>query len=106
MTPEDVERAVGILLEQRATYVDVTRPVQNGDFVVINYTGTCDGKPITETAPTARGLTEKQEFWVHVAEGSFIPGFTEQLVGERRRAKSGRSRCRTRWTSCRRSWPG
>ena len=81
VTPEDVERAVGILLEQRATYVDVTHPVQNGDFVVINYTGTCDGKPITETAPTARGLTEKKEFWVHVAEGSFIPGFTEQLVG-------------------------
>jgi trigger factor len=81
VTPEDVERAVGILLEQRATYVDVARPVQNGDFVVINYTGTCDGKPITETAPTARGLTEKKDFWVHVAEGSFIPGFTEQLVG-------------------------
>jgi trigger factor len=81
VTPEDVERAVGILLEQRATYVDVAHPVQNGDFVVINYTGTCDGKPITETAPTARGLTEKKEFWVHVAEGSFIPGFTEQLVG-------------------------
>ena len=81
VTPEDVERAVGILLEERATYVDVAHPVQNGDFVVINYTGTCDGKPITETAPTARGLTEKKEFWVHVAEGSFIPGFTEQLVG-------------------------
>jgi trigger factor len=81
VTPEDVERAVGILLEQRVTYVDVARPVQTGDFVVVNYQGTCDGKPITEIAPTARGLTEKKDFWVHVAEGSFIPGFTEQLVG-------------------------
>jgi len=81
VTPEDVERAVGILLEQRVTYVDVARPVATGDFVVVNYQGTCDGKPITEIAPTARGLTEKKEFWLHVAEGSFIPGFTEQLVG-------------------------
>jgi trigger factor len=81
VTPEDVERAVEILIEKRATYVDVARPVQSEDFVVVNYTGTCDGKPITEIAPTARGLTEKKDFWVHIAEGSFIPGFTEQLVG-------------------------
>jgi trigger factor len=81
VTPEDVERALNILLEQRATYVDVARPVQTGDYVVVNYQGTCDGKPITEIAPTARGLTEKKDFWMHVAEGSFIPGFTEQLVG-------------------------
>jgi trigger factor len=81
VTPEDVERAVGILLEERATYVDLARPVQSGDYVVISYTGTCDGKAITEIAPTARGLTEKKGFWVHIAEGSFIPGFTEQLVG-------------------------
>jgi trigger factor len=81
VTPEDIERAIGILLEQRATYVDVARPVQSGDYVVVNYQGTCDGKPITEIAATARGLTEKKDFWLHVAEGSFIPGFTEQLVG-------------------------
>ena len=81
VTPEDIERAVGILQEQRVTYLDVEREVQSGDFVVVNYTGTCDGKPITEIAPTARGLTEKKDFWVHVGEDSFIPGFTEQLVG-------------------------
>ena len=81
VTEEDIERALNVLREQRATYLDVARPVQEGDFVVVNYTGTCDGKPITETAPTARGLTEKKDFWLHVAKDSFIPGFTEQLVG-------------------------
>ena len=70
-----------LLREQRATYIDVARPVQEGDFVVVNYSGTCDGKPITETAPTARGLTEKKDFWLHVADKSFIPGFTGQLIG-------------------------
>jgi len=81
VTDTDVERALERLREERAAYNDVTRPVQPDDFVVVNYTGTCDDKPITETAPTARGLTEKQNFWVHIKEGSFIPGFTEQLVG-------------------------
>ena len=81
VTEDDMERALNVLREQRATYLDVARPVQAGDFVVVNYTGACDGKPITETAPTARGLTEKKDFWLHVAKDSFIPGFTEQLIG-------------------------
>lgn len=81
VTDDDIERALGVLREQRAVYTDVARPVQDGDFVVVNYTGTSEGKPITEIAPAARGLAEKKEFWVHVAKDSFIPGFTEQLVG-------------------------
>ena len=81
VTDDDIERAVGVLREQRAVYTDVARPVQDGDFVVVNYTGTSEGKPITDIAPTARGLGEKKEFWLHVAADSFIPGFTEQLVG-------------------------
>jgi len=81
VTDDDIERALGVLREQRAIYTDMARPVQDGDFVVVNYTGTSEGKPITEIAPTARGLGEKKEFWLHVAKDSFIPGFTEQLVG-------------------------
>ena len=81
VTEADVEKALGVLREQQASYKDVTRPVQNGDFVVVNYTGTSEGKPLSEFAPTARGLTEQKNFWLHIAAGSFIPGFTEQLIG-------------------------
>jgi trigger factor len=59
----------------------VARELKTGDVAVINYTGTCEGKPITETAPTARGLTEKKNFWVNVDATSFIPGFGQQLEG-------------------------
>ena len=55
---------------------------------MVNYTGTCDGKPITETAPTAKGLTEQKNFWVDVAPDAFIPGFADQLIG----AKAGDKR--------------
>jgi trigger factor len=48
---------------------------------VVNYTGTCEGKVITELAPTAKGLTEQKNFWVETTEGTFIPGFAAQLIG-------------------------
>lgn len=84
----DVAQALDMLRDQRATFVDVARPVQTGDFVVINYQGTCDGKPITDLVPAAGRLTMEQNFWVHIQPGQFIPGFTEQLLG----AVSGESR--------------
>ena len=55
---------------------------------MVNYTGTCDGKPITEIAPTAKGLTEQKNFWVDVGPETFIPGFADQLIG----AKAGDKR--------------
>jgi trigger factor len=85
VTDEDVERAVNSLREQHASFTDVARPAQADDFVVVNYTGACDGKPITDLAPAARGLTEQKNFWMHVTPDHFIPGFTAQLVG----AKAG-----------------
>jgi trigger factor len=77
----DVERALGTLREQRSTYKDVARTVQDGDFVVVNYSATTDGKPLTDIAPTARGLTQQNNFWLQIKADSFIPGFTEQLIG-------------------------
>jgi trigger factor len=81
VTDADVEKALNVLREKQASYTDVTRPAQNGDFVVVNYKATTDGKPLTDLAPTARGLTEQTNFWLHIEPNSFIPGFTEQLVG-------------------------
>src|SRR5262249_30240521 len=42
VTEEDIERALQVLREQRAIYTDVEREVKEGDFAVVNYTGTCD----------------------------------------------------------------
>ncbi len=81
----DIDRALKLLCDRQATYTKVERAVQDNDFVVINYTGTCEGKPLTDLAPTARSLTEQKGFWVHVQKEGFIPGFAEQLVG----AKAG-----------------
>jgi trigger factor len=85
VTEADVEKALNLLREQRATYEKRERPLQTGDIAVVNYQGTCDGRPITEIAPTAKGLTEQKDFWVQTQPDSFIPGFAAQLLG----AKAG-----------------
>ena len=60
----------------------------DGDVAVVNYTGTSDGQPLTNLAPTAKGLTEQKGFWIEIKPGAFIPGFSEQLTG----AKAGEQR--------------
>ena len=88
VTEDDVERALTLLREQRVTFKAVERSLATGDMAVVNYTGTCEGKPIVEIAPTAKGLTEQKNFWVEAKPGSFIPGFADQLMG----AKAGDKR--------------
>jgi trigger factor len=88
VSDKDVENALNTLREQQVSFKTVERPLQNGDIAVVNYAGTCEGKPITEIAPTAQGLTEKKAFWVEIQPNSFIPGFADQLIG----AKAGDKR--------------
>jgi trigger factor len=82
VTQEDIERALNALREPQTSFKAAERAVQTGDIVVVNYSGSCEGKPITEIAPTAKGLTEQKNFWIDVPSNSFIPGFADQLVGD------------------------
>ncbi len=88
VTDDDVLRALETLRTQQTNFQTVTRPAKSGDVAVVNFTGTCDGKPITDIAPTAKGLTEQQNFWVELQPDSFIPGFANQLAD----AKAGDKR--------------
>ncbi len=88
VTDADVERALKMLAQQHVKFETVARELRLGDIAMVNYTGACDGKPITDTAPTAKGLTEQKKFWVDTAPGGFIPGFADHLIG----AKAGDKR--------------
>jgi trigger factor len=88
VTDDDVTKAIDMLREQKADFKNVERPLANGDIAVVNYTGTSDGKPLTEIAPAAKGITQQQGFWVEMKPDSFIPGFADQLLG----AKAGDQR--------------
>lgn len=88
VTTEDLDQALEALRSQQAEFKKVERPLQLGDIAVVNYTGTCEGKPITDLAPVARGLTEQKNFWVEIKPDAFLPKFPDQLVG----AKPGEKR--------------
>ena len=74
VTDEDVEAELKKLQERNSRMVEVTdRPAQDGDTVVIDYSGSVDGVKFPG------GTAEKQN--LVLGSGSFIPGFEEQVVG-------------------------
>jgi len=81
VTDADIDNAINMLRDRVGDFKTQERALQKGDFAVVNYKGSSEGKPLTEIAPTAKGLTEQKAFWVEVKENSFIPGFADQLIG-------------------------
>ena len=74
VSDSEVERQLKRLQEQTPRRVPVTdRPAQNGDEVVLDYAGYCDGVQFEG------GTAEKQS--LTLGSGMFIPGFEEQVVG-------------------------
>lgn len=80
---EEVQEQLTKLRESCAKYEDAKEgdAVKDGDFVQIDYTGTIDGKPITELAPDAKFLSAGTGFWTQVAEGRFVPEVLDALKG-------------------------
>lgn len=77
---EQVDAEVERLREALASLEPVEREAQNGDFLVLDYTGYIDDEPFQ--GGEGRGQT------VELGAGRLIPGFEDQLVG----AKPGEER--------------
>ena len=73
VTPEEIQRQLVRLRQQNPRIAVITdRPTENGDEVVLDYAGFCDGVQFPG------GTAEKQT--LVLGSGSFIPGFEEQLL--------------------------
>ena len=73
VTDAEIDRQIERMQQQNPRIADVTdRPAQNGDEVVLDYAGFCDGEQF------AGGTAENQT--LVLGSGMFIPGFEEQLV--------------------------
>ena len=81
----EIDAALERLRDQSADFVDVPeRGLQIGDFAVIDFEGSSDGKPISEIAPQAsKNLHGSKKFWLHLAPDNFLPKFCEQMVGQK-----------------------
>ena len=73
VTGEEIERQLQRLQQQtpRIALIE-NRPTQNGDEIVLNYAGFCQGEQF------AGGTAENQT--LVLGSGTFIPGFEEQLL--------------------------
>ena len=73
VTGEEVDRNLHRLMQQNPRIAEVTdRPTEQGDEVVLDYAGFCDGEQF------AGGTAQNQT--LVLGSGMFIPGFEEQLL--------------------------
>jgi trigger factor len=74
---------INVLLERMAEFADVKdRPLQMGDYAVLDYDATVGGRPLAESCPEAPSTMKGGEgLWVVMAEDSLWPGFCAGLVG-------------------------
>lgn len=70
---ERVDEAIENLRKQMAKRTATNKPIKKGDEVRFDFEGTREGKPVEGAAAQNHTLT--------VGEGTFIPGFEENLIG-------------------------
>ena len=74
VSEEDVDAEIRREQEKNSRLVEVTdRPVEDGDTLILDYSGAVDGVPFDG------GTAENQT--LVIGSHSFIPGFEEQLIG-------------------------
>jgi trigger factor len=75
VTDIDMEKRINDIRKTFATMEEIaeTRPAQKGDFVVIDFTGTFEGKTPQEL--------KADNYFLEIGSKRFIPGFEEQLIG-------------------------
>ncbi len=80
---EEVDTQLQALRERFADFKDVEgREAKEGDFAVIDYSSTVEGKPTDEFLGKPAGyLSSREGHWVKVDEKAFLPGFALQLAG-------------------------
>lgn len=80
---EDIDAELQNVRNRFADYTDITdRPLQAGDFAVIDYASQVDGKPLEEAVGQSVGyLAGSEDYWLKMEEDSLLPGFSQALEG-------------------------
>ena len=73
VTDEDVDKEIANMADRNSRMVEVERPAQDGDTVLIDYAGFVGDDQFEG------GTAER--YPLKIGSGTFIPGFEEQLVG-------------------------
>ncbi len=75
VTDEEIDNEINMVRERNSREIEITdRAAENGDNVIIDYSGSVDGVLFDG------GTAEKQPLLL--GSGQFIPGFEEQVIGK------------------------
>ena len=74
VTAKAVNDEIAQIQNRQARFVDVERPAQKGDFVVIDFVGRAGGKEFEGG--------KAEDYRLELGSNTFIPGFEDQLVGQ------------------------
>jgi trigger factor len=80
----NVDKGIDYLREQMSEFADVdpVRAAAMEDFIIVDYTGTLDGKPVDQVVPKAgKIISGNEEFWIRMTGEAFFPGFSSQMIG-------------------------
>ncbi len=74
--PEEIDRQIALMQKQLAELrpISETRPVREGDYVIIDYEGFKDGEPFAETQKT-------ENHTLKIGQGSMTDEFDRQIIG-------------------------
>lgn len=82
VTDANVDQSLAELQNRFAEFNDVKRKLKDGDFAVVDFTATTDGKPVSEAIGKPAGFLDGREgHWVKIEKDSFMPGFGSGLKG-------------------------
>jgi trigger factor len=83
ITDAELDVQLQNLRERLAEFEDVTgRALQDDDIAIVDFTTTLDGQPLTDAiGEKGQYLAKRENHWLPVKEGAFLPGYAMQLVG-------------------------
>jgi trigger factor len=82
VTDEELDSSLTELQQRFAEFNDVERELTDGDFAVVDFTATSDGKPVADVIGKPAGFLEgREDHWTKIEDDSFMPGFGSGLKG-------------------------
>ena len=82
VTDEELDSSLTDLQQRFAEFNDVERELTDGDFAVVDFTATSDGKPVADVIGKPAGFLEgREDHWTKIEDDSFMPGFGSGLKG-------------------------
>ena len=83
VSDEDIEKEINTLRDQRASFDEVDREAEEGDYIKCSYDGELDGKPVSEILPDKPMYGKQTNTWEEAgqAKGLGVDAIAQGVVG-------------------------